>query len=77
MAESLKSGQEKPLTEDVWQDCAASGDQPDPPATAQPPDLRACTKSARPHITVGVQPNDVTDRAPDSAIVMIFNVSGR
>jgi len=27
--------------------------------------------------TVGSQPNDVTDRAPDSAIVMIFNVSGR
>jgi hypothetical protein len=26
---------------------------------------------------LGVQPNDVTDRAPDSAIVMIFNVSGR
>ena len=35
------------------------------------------TKSARPHITVGAQPNDVTDCARDSAIVMIFNVSGR
>ena len=48
---------------------------PPPDEIVSPADRH--TKSARPHITVDAQPNDVTDRALDSAIVMIFNVSGR